>query len=343
MPYLGSLARKFLFGVFWGGLCFYIPPVSADEDFKLDLPIECQIPQQCIIQNYMDVSPGSGYRDYRCGTLSYPRHKGTDFRVIDYAAYHEGVVVVAAQDGEVTRIREGEKEDLFLEEPEKVPSGREAGNAVVLRHSGGWETLYAHLRPGSITVMVGQQVKAGEKLGLVGLSGNTEFTHLHFHVTRNAKFYDPFTGVQPENCNPEGKPAGLWSAEASESLSYRETGLVETGFSSSVPVVRKLPLPEERERISYRGETERLVFWMEAWGVHPADRLTLSITDPSGKRKVDQTVLTKRQASYFRYFGLKRPQEGWLSGLYLGEVQLERLVKGSWQTIFADSRKVELP
>ncbi|WP_269424753.1 M23 family metallopeptidase [Kiloniella laminariae] len=333
---------KFLLGAFGGLLCFQGAAVAGEGAFKLDLPIACHIPQHCIIQNYMDVSPGAGYRDYTCGTLSYPRHKGTDFRVIDYAAYRKGVVVKAAGDGEVIRLREGEDEGLFLEDPKKIPSGREAGNAVVLRHGGGWETLYAHLRPGSITVTVGQQVKAGDKLGLVGLSGNTEFAHLHFHVTRNAQFYDPFTGVQPKDCSPESKPAGLWSPEARLSLAYRETGLVETGFSSSAPVVRRLPLSEERERISLQKETERMFYWMEAWGVHPADRLTLSITDPSGKRRVDQTVLTKSQASYFRYLGLKKPQEGWSSGQYLGEVRLERLVEGNWQTIFADSRRVDL-
>jgi murein DD-endopeptidase MepM/ murein hydrolase activator NlpD len=42
--------------------------------------------------------------------------------------------------------------------------------------------LYAHLQPGSLRVKLGDKVKAGEVLALLGNSGNSDAPHLHFHL-----------------------------------------------------------------------------------------------------------------------------------------------------------------
>ena len=41
---------------------------------------------------------------------------------------------------------------------------------------------YHHMQPGSVSVDVGQRVRAGQKLGLLGNSGNTQGPHLHFGI-----------------------------------------------------------------------------------------------------------------------------------------------------------------
>ena len=46
----------------------------------------------------------------------------------------------------------------------------------------GYFALYAHLQPGSIKVKVGQRVRRGQALGLLGNSGNSDVPHLHFHI-----------------------------------------------------------------------------------------------------------------------------------------------------------------
>jgi murein DD-endopeptidase MepM/ murein hydrolase activator NlpD len=46
----------------------------------------------------------------------------------------------------------------------------------------GQYALYAHLKPFSVTVQVGDVVTDGKKLGLLGNSGNTTGPHLHFQV-----------------------------------------------------------------------------------------------------------------------------------------------------------------
>ena len=42
--------------------------------------------------------------------------------------------------------------------------------------------FYAHLQPGSIRVKVGDKVRKGQAIGLLGNSGNTVGPHLHFHI-----------------------------------------------------------------------------------------------------------------------------------------------------------------
>lgn len=54
------------------------------------------------------------------------------------------------------------------------------GNVVVVRHYNGLETLYAHLS--RFKVKAGQEIKAGEPIGLGGSTGNSSGTHLHLEM-----------------------------------------------------------------------------------------------------------------------------------------------------------------
>ena len=56
------------------------------------------------------------------------------------------------------------------------------GNHVVIDHGNGLYTFYAHLQKGSIEVEVGDEVRAGDGLGLLGNTGNSSAPHMHFHV-----------------------------------------------------------------------------------------------------------------------------------------------------------------
>src|SRR5688572_8677272 len=67
--------------------------------FELSMPIECDVGTSCVIQNYVDHDPSAGYRDFRCGSLTYDGHGGTDFRLLDMASQRRGVNVLAASKG----------------------------------------------------------------------------------------------------------------------------------------------------------------------------------------------------------------------------------------------------
>lgn len=56
------------------------------------------------------------------------------------------------------------------------------GNYVVIDHGNGYKTLYAHMLNNSIVVKAGQVVNQGQKLGIMGSTGRSTGTHLHFEV-----------------------------------------------------------------------------------------------------------------------------------------------------------------
>lgn len=63
------------------------------------------------------------------------------------------------------------------------------GNVVVVRHSNGLETLYAHLS--KLKVKVGQVINSGNILGLGGSTGHSTGSHLHFEVRFKSKPINP--------------------------------------------------------------------------------------------------------------------------------------------------------
>jgi murein DD-endopeptidase MepM/ murein hydrolase activator NlpD len=74
-------------------------------------------------------------------------------------------------------------------------SGGAYGLHVVVRHSGGVYTLYAHLS--RISVSVGQNVAAGQQVGNVGSTGNSSGAHLHFEVRTHPTAFTSGTFLNP--------------------------------------------------------------------------------------------------------------------------------------------------
>ncbi len=93
-----------------------------------------------------------------------------------------GDPIYAAASGRVVQARDGEPEQT----PGQLPSGQTVetadGNYLVIDIGGGRYTFYAHMQPGSLRVKVGDRVTAGQVIGLLGNTGNTDGAHLHFHV-----------------------------------------------------------------------------------------------------------------------------------------------------------------
>ncbi|GAA0378255.1 peptidoglycan DD-metalloendopeptidase family protein [Bacillus horti] len=63
------------------------------------------------------------------------------------------------------------------------------GNYVVIDHGNGYETLYGHLE--SISVSKGDVVQTGDKLGVMGSTGNSTGIHLHFEIIKNGRNLNP--------------------------------------------------------------------------------------------------------------------------------------------------------
>jgi murein DD-endopeptidase MepM/ murein hydrolase activator NlpD len=65
------------------------------------------------------------------------------------------------------------------------------GNWVMIDHGHGVQTVYAHIENGGTIVSVGQTVKAGQPIALVGSTGASTGCHLHFEVRVDGQRIDP--------------------------------------------------------------------------------------------------------------------------------------------------------
>ncbi len=71
------------------------------------------------------------------------------------------------------------------------------GYNVLIDHGNGIWTRYAHMVAGSLSVRAGQQISAGQQLGIVGSTGNSTGPHLHFEVWRNGDRINPEPYINP--------------------------------------------------------------------------------------------------------------------------------------------------
>lgn len=65
------------------------------------------------------------------------------------------------------------------------------GEYIVISHGDGTMTLYAHMLAGSRKVKTGDKVEQGQVIGIVGSTGNSTGTHLHFEVRVGGKPVNP--------------------------------------------------------------------------------------------------------------------------------------------------------
>ena len=66
--------------------------------------------------------------------------------------------------------------------PKGLTIAQTAGNRVIIDMGSGYYAMYAHLAPGSVQLHVGDYVRQGQKLGLLGTTGNSSAPHLHFQL-----------------------------------------------------------------------------------------------------------------------------------------------------------------
>ena len=77
-----------------------------------------------------------------------------------------------------------ENTPLTPKRPVPIPSGKTVGgNYLILDLGKSNFAFYAHMQPKSIRVKVGDRVRRGEVLGLLGNSGNSDAPHLHFQIS----------------------------------------------------------------------------------------------------------------------------------------------------------------
>lgn len=119
------------------------------------------------------------------------RHLGSGTKLSEYLCYE--APIVAAQDGVVVGLEGRIKDAPWVGWGVCDVSARSfIGNYLIIEHAPGEFALYAHLKPGSLTVAVGDRVHQGQVVGLCGNSGHSTEPHLHFHLQDSA---DPYHGM----------------------------------------------------------------------------------------------------------------------------------------------------
>ncbi|MCP4819023.1 MAG: M23 family metallopeptidase [Shimia sp.] len=284
----------------------------------LETPVDCAVGDTCYIQNYVDHNAGDGYLDFTCGPLSYDGHKGTDFALPTLQAMELGVDVLASAAGTVKGTRDGMKDQILTAQNAAYVKGRDCGNGVVIDHGQGWETQYCHFKQGSVSVAQGDAVTAGTVLGQIGLSGRTQFPHLHISVRQDGRVVDPFS---PESMSDRCGEAGeaLWA----DPLSYEAGGLIRAGFETGIPDYADVKSGAAGQA-EIAPDAKALVVFAFGYGSQPGDTLDITISGPSGKVLSQQVTLDKQQAQYFRATGKRKPPQGWPKGRYEGEITLTR-------------------
>lgn len=106
---------------------------------------------------------------------------GDGARNEDHYAYGEDLLAVA--EGRVVFVRDDIADNLPFQVPALQETSDFPGNQVVLELAPGVYAIYAHVQQGSALVQVGDLVKAGDRLGKLGNSGNTDSPHLHFQLS----------------------------------------------------------------------------------------------------------------------------------------------------------------
>ncbi len=155
------------------------------ESFRLHWPVPGVDGVDWVINNYVDLDPGPGLRDYREGTKVYDGHNGVDIDVPNFRWMDNDFPILAAAAGRITALHDGEYD--------RNVSCVGDWNFVEITHLNELRSIYGHLKKGSVEISIGQEVKAGQELGVIGSSGCSTAPHLHFELrSKSGEVIDPF-------------------------------------------------------------------------------------------------------------------------------------------------------
>jgi hypothetical protein len=162
-------------------------------------------------------------------------YKGDPSDNKNYRAY--GAEIHAVADGVVTQVGDGIPQNTPGAKSLAVPITLETvgGNHVIMEIGNGLFAFYAHMQPGSLRVKVGDKVRRGQVLGLLGNTGNSSEPHLHFQIcSANSEL------------GSEGLPYAFASFEVQGKAGEDKLSLFPGG-----PVKHEMEIPTEDEIVRF--------------------------------------------------------------------------------------------
>jgi hypothetical protein len=168
---------------------------------------------------------------------------------------------------------------------------------------------------GSLRIKQGDLVDLGQPLGVVGLSGNTEFPHLHFTVRHQGGIVDPFAHAAPPNSCGGGR--SLWVDSIRDQTKYQAREVINYGFAAIAPSMDLIESGEVRKHPAGLA-SDALAAYVRAIGLQKGDRQILTIHGPGGDviSEYQAPALESDKAQFFISSGRKRSDRGWPGGTY---------------------------
>ncbi len=138
--------------------------------------------------------------------------KGAEDKNESYFCYDQPIYSVAA--GKVVDMSDGLAENVPHSGKYAVPIdfNNAAGNHVVVEIAPHRYVLYAHMRPATVQVKLGEHVRVGQILGHVGNTGSSAEPHLHMHIDDQPSF---LAGNGVPYAFTEGEASGPIQADVS--------------------------------------------------------------------------------------------------------------------------------
>ena len=137
-----------------------------------------------------------------------------------------GQNVYAVSNGIVVSVKDGMPDQSPVGTITSLNMFNGDGNSVVIYFRDGY-CIYAHFKPNSIVVQLGQTINKGDLIGKVGNSGNSGAPHLHFGLHTDFPFYIseglPYYIDSLEKIGSTGKPGGTYVTLPNPEIHTNET------------------------------------------------------------------------------------------------------------------------
>lgn len=268
---------------------------TAHDDGLYYLPLTGEMNVDWVISNYVD-HDWEAYQseDYNHGSMTYDGHTGTDFLLRDLAQMDEGVSVLAARAGHVTNLYDSANDREWM--------GTES-NFITIEHADGSVATYQHLRQHSVQVAIGDRVKVGQPIALVGNSGNSGNPHLHFEVrSANGRLIDIFHEGLTAFDYPYPEKPYVFQAGVTQ---LANPAIHNDMFRYTPETVTRLPI------------TASPTFWYKAVNVQSKDRLRSILVYPDGTEQELFTLQASQDTSVISWYIYVNPLPvGWYSVWY---------------------------
>jgi murein DD-endopeptidase MepM/ murein hydrolase activator NlpD len=225
------------------------------------------------VSNFVDHNANypNQIQDWNCGTRSYDlssgyNHSGIDIFTWPFSQYqqeHDLAEIVAAIGGTIIG-----KDDGYPDH--SCAMANQQWNAVYIQGNDGNTYWYGHMKKNSLTSKaIGQTVAQGEKLGIVGSSGNSTGPHLHLEIyDAQNNLLDPYEG----DCN---QVSSMWQNQKP----YKNTGINALMTHSTPPIFPNCPQVETLNAKDYFFVGDSIYFAVYMRDLGP-DTAVLSIITP---------------------------------------------------------------